>query len=287
MEIWLIQDGKKTGPFNDYEIRDRISSGQIKPDQFGWHEGLSSWVKLREIELFRDDLERVEKEGVSPAEASSANDKPGPPPVVVDLTGKRHLARRFWARWLDLVVYSAVWWLLMYVAGGDIGALLQNTWVMLSMLIPWFVMEAWLLHRFGTTPGKWLLGIRVVNDDGTNLTLKSSSRRSVRVLILGLGLGWGLLLPLCQAMSWFTTRRIGKPVWDFMGQHKITVSSLKAYKIALLVLLFITASQLQTAVRWPHDRESFMKQNRELMEKYPELRKILEDGDQWYFPVRK
>lgn len=286
MEIWLIQHGKKTGPFHDYEIRNRITDGQIEPDQFAWHEGLPGWVKLREIELFRDDLERMEKEGPAAPAVVRSDDK-NELPVVVSLTGKRHLARRFWARWLDLLMYSAVWWLLIYVIGGDVAAVIQSAWVMLTMLIPWFAIEAWLLHRFATTPGKWLLGIHVLNDDETKLTLKSSIWRSIRVLILGLGFGWGLLLPLCQAMSWFTARRIGKPVWDYMGQHKIAVAPLKSYKVIMLIILFVMASQLQTAVRWPHDRDNFLKQNGELLDKYPEFKDILEDRNQWHFPVRK
>jgi uncharacterized RDD family membrane protein YckC len=278
MEIWLIQHGKKTGPFQDYEIRNRINDGQIEPDQFAWHEGLPSWVKLREIELFRDDLERVEQDDKDSPKLHSSVDEVTMP-VVVSISEKRHLGRRFWARWLDLMVYTAVWWLLMYGAGRDIGAIILNPWMQLSIYLPWFAIEAWLLHKFGTTLGKWLLGIRVVNDDATPLTLRSSIWRSIRVLIAGVGFGWGLLSVLCQAMSWFTTRRIGKPVWDYMGKHKITVVPLRPFKIITLIVLFFTAMQLQTAVRFPYEKEIMLKQ-------YPTLKEFFEKGDPWHFPVK-
>jgi uncharacterized RDD family membrane protein YckC len=278
MEIWLIQNGMKTGPFQDYEIRNRITDGQIQADQFAWHEGLPSWVKLREMDLFRDDLERAQRDKIESIEPAGSVDWPKPPDVIA-LSGKRHLARRFWARWLDLMVYTAVWWLLMYAAGRDIGAIILNPWMQLSIYLPWFMIEAWLLHRFGMTPGKWLLGIRVINDDDTPLTLKSSIWRSVRVWIAGLGFGWGLLSVLCQAMSWFTARRIGKPVWDYMGKHKITVVPMSAFKIIILVLLFFTAMQLQTAVRFPHEKEIILKQ-------YPELKEFFQKGEPWHLPVK-
>lgn len=278
MEIWLIQNGVKTGPFQDYEIRNRIADGQIETDQFAWHEGLPGWVKLREIDLFRNDLERAQ---LDKKDAFKAKDRVDPmkSPDVVSLSGKRHLARRFWARWLDLMVYTAIWWLLMYVAGRDIGAIILNPWMQLSIYLPWFMIEAWLLHRFGATPGKWLLGIRVVNDDDTPLALKSSIWRSVRIWIAGIGFGWGLLSVLCQAMSWFTARRIGKPVWDYMGKHKITVVPMSAFKIITLVLLFFTTMQLQTAVRFPHEKEIILKQ-------YPDLREFFQKGEPWHFPVK-
>lgn len=278
MEIWLIQNGVKTGPFQDYEIRNRIADGQIEIDQFAWHEGLPGWVKLREIDLFRDDLERAQRDKKDSFEYVGPVDQMRPPDVV-SLSGKRHLARRFWARWLDLMVYTAIWWLLMYVAGRDIGAIILNPWMQLSIYLPWFMIEAWLLHRFGTTPGKWLLGIRVVNDDDTTLTLKSSIWRSVRVWIAGIGFGWGLLSVLCQAMSWFTARRIGKPVWDYMGKHKITVAPMSAFKIITFVLLFFTAMQLQTAVRFPHEKEIILKQ-------YPDFREFFEKGEPWHLPMK-
>lgn len=282
MEIWLIQNGKKTGPFNDYEIRDRISERQLEADDYAWHEGLPGWVKLQEIELFKNEFEAAKKILPPPLP------KHFPAGLDQDPSNKkgRYLLRRFWARWLDLMVYFAAWWLLMYVAGGNIKALILSQWVQLSLLLPWFVIESWLLHRFGTTPGKWLLGIRVVNEDGTALSLKAAIKRSVFVWIAGLGFGWQLLPLLCQLMSWFTTRSTGKPVWDHIGQHKVTVVPMSAFKIIAMIVLFISAMQLQSAVRWPHDREIFIKANGELFEKYPEFKKILEDGKQWHLPVK-
>lgn len=282
MEIWLIQNGKKTGPFNDYEIRGRISERQLEANDYAWHEGLPGWVKLEEIELFRNEFEAAQK--ISPPPLPK-HFPVGRDPDFGNTRG-RYLLRRFWARWLDLMVYLAAWWLLMYVAGGNIKALMLSQWVQLTLLLPWFAAEAWLLHRFGTTPGKWLLGIRVVNEDGTPLSLRAAIRRSVFVWIAGLGFGWGLLPLLCQVMSWFTTRNTGKPIWDHVGQHKVTVVPMNAFKIIALVVLFFSSMQLQAAVRMPHAREILLNANGELFEKYPKFRMMLENGKQWHFPVK-
>ncbi len=278
MQIWLIQNGNKTGPFQDYEIRNRISDGQIDPDQFAWHEGLAGWVKLQEIEIFRDDLERAKHESTENQEVIKPFDHIDTP-VVVPLSGKRYLGRRFWARWLDLTIYTAVWWLLMYAAGRDIGAMILNPWIYFLIYIPWFAIEAFLIYRFGTTLGKWLLGIRVVNDDDTPLTLKSSMVRSLLVYMAGLGFGWGGLTILCQAISWFVTRVVGKPLWDQMGKHKISVLPMKAFRIITLIVLFFTAMQLQVAVKGPHEQEIIIKQ-------FPELKELFEKSKPFYFPVK-
>jgi hypothetical protein len=178
------------------------------------------------------------------------------------------------------MLYATVWWLLIYLVGRDIGAAMRSDLMKILIFIPWFAIEAWLLHRFGTTPGKWLMGIRVVNEDESELTLKASIWRSIRVLIVGIGFGWGFLSLLCQTMSWFTTRKIGKPVWDYMGKHKIVVTPLGAFRIITLVVLMFIASQLQTAVKGPYMQEEILKQ-------YPEMKEFFEKGNPMYFPVKQ
>ena len=98
----------------------------------------------------------------------------------------------------------------MWATGRDIGATLANPWIILFLYVPWFVLETILLHRFGTTPGKWLLGIRVVNNDGSLLSLAEATRRSARVLFIGIGFGLDLIAIVCQIMAWFTTKRLGR-----------------------------------------------------------------------------
>ena len=44
----------------------------------------------------------------------------------------------------------------MWASGRDIGMILQHQWIIRFHYVPWFVLETFLLHRFATTPGKWL-----------------------------------------------------------------------------------------------------------------------------------
>jgi hypothetical protein len=148
------------------------------------------------------------------------------------------------------------------------------------MFLPWFAIEAWLIHRFGKTPGKWLMGLKVSNEDGSPLALKESVWRSLRVMITGIGFGWGLLAILCQTMSWFTTRRLGKPIWDYLGNHKVEAEPLKPMRIAALVFVFVGAAQLQMAVRGPHEEKI-------MVEQFPHYKEFFERSDKWYFPVKK
>lgn len=47
--------------------------------------------------------------------------------------------------------------------------------------------ETFFLHRFGTTPGKTLFGLRIVREDGSNLSVAEAARRSFSVvMVMGL-----------------------------------------------------------------------------------------------------
>ncbi|MFK7850189.1 MAG: RDD family protein [Akkermansiaceae bacterium] len=283
MDIWIIKNGEKVGPFPDYEIRSRISLGDLKRGDRVWHDGLGEWTRLENIEIFQNEFEsgKVADEVVQP---------PKLPEEYVDRFNttnpdsrqkkpKKHLARRFWARWMDLFIYSAIWWLSMYAVGRDIGAAIRNPWLQLSVYVPWFALEAWLIQRFGTTPGKWLMGIRVRNEDGSLLNFRQSVWRSLRVMITGIGFGWGLLTILCQGMSWFTTRRIGKPIWDFLGAHQVEAKPLNPFKVIALIGVMFIGAQLQMSVRGPYEQEI-------IVEKYPDMERFFESSERWYLPKR-
>ena len=44
MEIWIVEEGKKRGPFETYQIRDRIEAGELAGDELSWHKDQSGWV---------------------------------------------------------------------------------------------------------------------------------------------------------------------------------------------------------------------------------------------------
>jgi len=249
MDIWIILDGEKSGPIHDFDIRKKIESGELPPTTPAWHEGLGTWKPLGEISLFSGEFDRSTEEPVTPpVPQQNSTGGPLPPP----LPEKAHLMRRFWARWLDLFFFAGIWWITMWIAGRDIGETLNNPWVLLFQYVPWFVIEALMLHRFATTPGKWLLGIRVVNNNGSFLSLAEASRRSARVFFLGIGFGWGILCIVCQIMAVVTTQRIGRPLWDHAGGHRITTTPVQPVGLGVYLFSLFIALQLQFIVVAPY-----------------------------------
>lgn len=274
MDIWIIRDGERSGPFQDFEVRRRIESGEWNASTPAWHEGMKEWGVLGDIEYFRREFEEPELEvDPSPVEGAASPVPPLPAP------GNLRLGRRFWARWFDLYLYEGFWWLGMWALGRDIGALLDQTWVMLLHLLPWFALEAWLLHRFGTTPGKWLMGLSVVNRDGSRLSAAQSMWRAWRVCFIGVGMGWGLLALICQLMAWVGAKRLGMPIWDHAGGHQVLAASLKPGRILAFVCLWFVVLQMQMAVVAPYVIERVGKM-------FPSIKETYEKNPPRHLPKR-
>ncbi len=277
MEIWIIREGEKTGPFHDFEIRRKITAGELTPDTPAWHSGLAAWKPLVEIDLFSREFDLIAPPDDVPLaipEAEPESDTPSltpgskPPP----LPNEPAFIRRFWARWLDLSLYSGFWWLGMWASGQDINAALRNDWIQFFHYVPWFAIEAVLIQKFATTPGKWLCGMRVVNLDGTHLDLAASTRRSMRVLFSGIGFGFSYLAIFCQILSLVVSKRIGTTLWDATGGHQVTVAQSHTGRVLAVILAYAFAIALQWAVLLPDIATEAEKQNPESKEF---LRRIL------------
>lgn len=272
MDIWIIRDGEKIGPIHDFEVRRKIESGELPASTPAWHEGLATWKPLVEIDLFTREFKSATQPPPLPQAENQATQNPAPAQPTFYL-------RRFWARWLDLSLYSGLWWLCMWLARQNIEAVLLNPWIMFLQYVPWFTAEALLIHKYATTPGKWLLGLRVVNHDQSQLDLAASIRRSLRVMFTGVGFGWSILALFCQALSLFTAKRLGTTLWDYTGGHQVTAEPLKPMRLVTLVFIYAGALQLQMLVISPYIFKM-------AGEKYPAIKEEYQKNPPWHLPKR-
>ena len=82
--------------------------------------------------------------------------------------------RRYIARSFDLLLCSLPWYLVLQAAGVDPKARLTSIWLSILGMVTMLVLEPLLLHLFGTTPGKWLMGLRVTDENGQRLPLAAA-----------------------------------------------------------------------------------------------------------------
>ena len=86
------------------------------------------------------------------------------------------------------------------------------------MTFLWIFVEALLLHRFGTTFGKWVFGMKIVDRSLKRPGYWSACLRSLSVWCNGVGTGFFLIAPATFVISYVRLRRDGLAPWDRMGK---------------------------------------------------------------------
>lgn len=122
-----------------------------------------------------------------------------------------HPWRRFFARLLDYQIFSVLLWaFLIFVLRWRVPG---TFFTILINFAAWFLMvplEAAWLHFCGTTPGKWIFGIRVEAAEGGKLFCNDALTRSWKVLHAGMGFN----IPILDLYCFYKGYRAHKNSWD-------------------------------------------------------------------------
>lgn len=129
------------------------------------------------------------------------------------------VGKRLAARYIDVfslgLFGASAWWAATEGAQGVEADGVAQLWLLLFMALAlWFVAESLLIGLFGTTPGKWLLGLRVHNERGEAPGIPRALRRSFAVYARGLAFGLAILTPIAIFVAGVQTLNKGAAPWD-------------------------------------------------------------------------
>lgn len=168
--------------------------------------------------------------------------------------------RRFFARNLDLMLCTilplaaaALLFRPNYQPQG-FGFTVIRTLVTLAAL---FVAEPLLLHFWGTTPGKWLLGLSVESESGGRLSLGEAWGRTTGLICYGLGFYLPLVSLVTCAVS-YQKHSSGRPLsWEAGSELRLRdrgrAAGVAGY-ICLCALLFFVAAWTLLDAQLPRHR---------------------------------
>jgi hypothetical protein len=248
--FFVARDGQEIGPFTRNELLRAIADGRYGKGDFLWQDSVGEWLPLETVQPFARQIGHAEViDVVEPAPAP-----PEPPPrktpdpddvrilrgsptspaadlpVVTarqqpaqegqllrpgdraDLSQRRPFVR-YAARLLDMAVFSflalGTAGLLGLHLGPDQAILLEI--FLLALYVP---VEAVIMGKFGTTPGKALLRIRVVREDGRPLDLATAMNRAVMVWWRGWGIGVPIVSLVALIVAFSKLMSQGQSTWD-------------------------------------------------------------------------
>lgn len=158
----------------------------------------------------------------------------------------KHPWRRYFARNLDIVIYDLIWSAFSLLAlrwntGSFSFLILLEVYISFGLML---IIEPILLSTLGTTPGKWIFGLRVRADDGSKLSYSAALRRTWGVFHYG----YGFAIPIYSLYRNYQSYKIctddSALQWD--EDNAYTILDLKRRRIAAfiaahLLLQFIAA----------------------------------------------
>lgn len=118
MEVWIGRDGERHGPYKEVDVRQWLRSGQVSPQDLGWHEGLADWQPLSS--LFPDEVRAAAPPAYAPPpfdDGARAAFVPGGNDAALstDYAG-------FWKRVAAYIIDALVLWIPNMLIGAIFGA---------------------------------------------------------------------------------------------------------------------------------------------------------------------
>jgi len=235
MEYWVSQNGKKQGPLKEWDIRAMIEEEKLSKEDLVWHADLPAWTKLEEYsamqsyfekkpELSKEDqeIEEAKEKLKQKIEAVTGERIPDSAIIKVEKIESHYWVRRGFAKMFDLTLYYFLFFVVANFAGMPVFIDPELNWVRLICLIPFFVIEGFLLYLWGVTPGKWILGLRVTSLAGLPpLDYNRSILRSAASWFLGMIMGMFPFCIIAMILSYYSTKKRGITSWDALGRTKV------------------------------------------------------------------
>lgn len=139
------------------------------------------------------------------------------------LGGQHHPWRRLFARTVDTCTAGFVLFLLLIFAfsatmpeqAAGFAKAVENPIIAgVVLYLVWLPAESLLLSLFGTTPAKWLFGIRVAHPGGDLLSFSEALNRSFLVFVQGVGFGIPFVALFTQLFAYRRLTKTGTTLWD-------------------------------------------------------------------------
>jgi hypothetical protein len=240
MRSWFYsKDGQQQGPVDEPALRHMLATGEIPPDSLVWTRELGRWRPASEVEDLR------------PAGA--------PPPIPTgELDSDEFLPSgpqirpwvRYFARGIDYLAFGAFIGVVLVFAYPP--ALEWPNFVFgFLILIVYLVVEPVLLTLFGTTPGKWLLRVRLRRADGARLSYPEALKRSLWVWVVGQACGVPVVQLFTNIRCYSQLTQHHTTSWDRDGGFVVAHQNPTAMRILAAMLFLVVLGILSVIGNLP------------------------------------
>ena len=230
-------ENRPRGPFPEDEIVARINRGEIHRDTLVWAEHLDDWAPAGSV----GELSRY---------FPHPDDESAPPLAPHEvLVSQVQPWARFFARCLDyltfdfVIIVIAIFTVIKLAAFPGTTPVELYVFAMVTSFL-WIFVEALLLSIYGTTPGKYIFGIRVIGSRGRKLSYGAAFKRALLVWIKGVGLALPVVNIVTAVLGYRQLEKKHVTSWDrdsgaAVEHHHYSILSPVFYFVIILVLMFL------------------------------------------------
>lgn len=148
---------------------------------------------------------------------------------------------RLFARLFDYALLCMCIWALRHFFHTDLD---WSSWIPFEPFL-WVPIEALLLSSLGTTPGKWLLKVKL----SPKLGFEQAIKRSLAVWIRGMGLGIPIVNFFCLLIAYQRLRLLNTTSWDHDNKTSISYGTLSSFQFAIVALFAIFGLLFYTSTK--------------------------------------
>lgn len=200
----------------------------------------------------RANEDRSEEENDGEQKDEGSDDWPDAPirPQIFVSQHNVHPWRRYFARQMDMSLYGLALYLLIRFVYPDVYRATSNVKYVSLLSIAAILIEIVLLTVFGTTPGKKLLGIRLVNEGGDRLTLEQACKRCILVWTLGNALYISFLSVIANIVGYDRLKNTGSTWWDDKSGTVVSYEKTGNALVVLSVVINLASAAVCVLVEW-------------------------------------
>jgi len=165
---------------------------------------------------------------------------------------------RFLARKIDMLLYAVIAFfplgVMLFLIGflgfddGDMEGVAFDVFFGFVFLIVMITIEAKVLSHWQNTPGKKLMGMVLVKQDGERMGFGDAFERTARMWLGGLGLGLPFISLLTQIYAYSNLKEEGSTSWDKTCKIDISHKSISKLRMSIAVGIALLAIALEYVV---------------------------------------